>query len=190
MYGQVSGKIKDKIKSKTVWKITINQDSTLKDSLKTKMYFYNKKGRVIRETEYKGDGSVYYSAKIEHEGTVLSKGLKTKYQYNNTGLKISETIYSKDSSTLIFTTFVYDSKNNIIEQVSENKGSSIFRKNYFKYDDQNNIIEEVFFVNNFKKGINFHRYNKLNYKIESKYFTLYDDAITLTKVIHYTYEYW
>lgn len=190
IYGQNSETINKKMKSKTTWKVVLSKDSIVKDSVKIRTFFYNKKGKVIHETEFSGDGSIHYSIKTDHEEPLLGKDVKTKYSYDKNGLKLTETSYTKDSSIVRYSYFKYDDKNNIIEEKWNDKGSPATHVRYFKYDDKNNLIEEKIYLDDLIKGINTFTYDNVNNRIEGKFFIYFEGKKNLKMVQHYSYEYW
>lgn len=117
---------------------------------------YNVKGNLIEEVEYNADNSIKY-VRI--------------HDYNEDGKECAIKQSCTDGSIFLETTFKYDDKKNMIEEVDYNADNSIANKTTRKYNDKGKEIEYVRYIN--------------GKSMEEKLDLLYDDRGNIIEVIFY-----
>ena len=97
-------------------------------------YEYDTKGNLIQEIS--ADNTTTEDSMDKYNG-------KTTYRYDDNGNKTEMAAINLDNGEFRDkATFLYDSKNNLIEECYFNLDGSIRRKQCYKYDEKNNLVEK------------------------------------------------
>lgn len=118
-------------------------------------YDYNENGNLVEETAYEPSGSILAVKKYKFEGgylveenCVLEDGslhYKSMYTNNSNGNCLKEIVYGSDGSESATAEYEYDSKSNIIKNISKRSdafGLSVEHVNTFEYNSKNQLTFE------------------------------------------------
>jgi len=137
------------------WFKIIKKDTLFEKKLINKdIYYFDKKGRTIKNLCYKSDSSKCYSK---------------KYNYDKYG-NIIEYIYGKDSTVVRHNKFVFNKKGKLLSEESTGI-DKITNMVFYKYDKNGNNIEELIMNedNTFIRKSVF-EYNQKNQRVSLKSF--------------------
>lgn len=153
----LNGKVKS-VTEYTYAAVKKNNETKKRGLVGRRSMLFNERGNLIEKFEIGGGAYVQPESDDEIIQIDTTYGTREVYTYNENSLLINISYFELNGVLRRSTSFVYDSKNNIMLRSSYDADGqySLDGKHVFKYDDNNNLIEESkYFYGDYSGKCNF-----------------------------------